>query len=220
MAQIFILQTKIDCCRLKLAIQRATSAVTVLPKFVSGGSSLNFRQVCFKQPPVTADIAVMTLQTRAIFLRHRRSILFSASCTFGMSPNKALVSLLANKAQARPSQKLTRIPQLHREMTSAKTGAEAIRYGARGRPDLQFDYQRDVEGLCQPRVTCRTLGQEERNGDYREGNHYGYSDHPPGHAQAPSDRRSRSHRPARFLTVCQGDLGGRGGCTCRFIIGS
>jgi hypothetical protein len=43
-----------------------------------------------------------------------------------MSPNKALVSLLANKAQARPSQKLTRMPQLHREMTSAKTGAEAI----------------------------------------------------------------------------------------------
>jgi hypothetical protein len=84
MAQIFILQTKIDCCRLKLAIQRATSAVTVLP--------INFRQVCFKQPPVTADIAVMTLQTRAIFLRHLRSILFS-----GMSPNKALVSLLANK---------------------------------------------------------------------------------------------------------------------------
>jgi hypothetical protein len=41
-----------------------------------------------------------------------------------MSPNKALVSLLANKAQARPSQKLTRMPQLHREMTSAKTGAE------------------------------------------------------------------------------------------------
>jgi hypothetical protein len=70
MAQVFILQTKIDCCRLKLAIKRATSAVTVLPKFVSGGSSLNFRQVCFKQPPVTADIAVMTLQTRAIFLRH------------------------------------------------------------------------------------------------------------------------------------------------------
>lgn len=161
MAQVFILQAKIDCCRLKLAIQRATSAVTVLPKFVSGGSSLNFRQVCFKQPPVTADIAVMTLQTRAIFLRHLRSILFS-----GMSPNKALVSLLANKAQARPSQKLTRMPQLHREMTSAKTGAEAIPYGARGRPDLQFDYQRDVEGLCQPRVTCRTLGQEERNGDY------------------------------------------------------
>jgi hypothetical protein len=31
MAQILILQTKIDCCRLKLAIQRATSAVTVLP---------------------------------------------------------------------------------------------------------------------------------------------------------------------------------------------
>jgi hypothetical protein len=48
-------------------------------------------------------------------------------------------------------------------MTSAKTGAEAIPYGARGRPDLQFDYQRDVEGLCQPRVTCRTLGQD---GDY------------------------------------------------------
>jgi hypothetical protein len=42
MAQIFILQTKIDCCRLKLAIQRATSAVTVLPKFVSGGKFAQF----------------------------------------------------------------------------------------------------------------------------------------------------------------------------------
>jgi hypothetical protein len=26
------------------------------------------------------------------------------------------------------------------------------------------------------------LAQEERNGNYREGNHHGYSDHPPGYA--------------------------------------
>jgi hypothetical protein len=40
-----------------------------------------------------------------------------------------------------------------------------------------------VTAFCsKAKVQRRTLGQEERNGDYRERNHYGYSDHPPGHA--------------------------------------
>jgi hypothetical protein len=148
MAQIFIRQTKIDCCRLKLLIQRATSAVTILPNSPREESSLNFRQLCFEQPPVTADITFMTLQTRAIFLGHHRSIQFSASCTSGMSSNKALVSLLANRAPARPSQKLTKIPQLHREMTSAKTGAEAIPYGPRGPPDLKLIIKETLKGFA------------------------------------------------------------------------
>jgi hypothetical protein len=75
MTQNFVRQTKIDYCGLKLAIQRATSAVTILPTFVSGGKFAEFPTGLFQAVAGNGRYCFMTLETRA------SSVIAAQSCS-------------------------------------------------------------------------------------------------------------------------------------------
>jgi hypothetical protein len=101
--------------------------VTVLPKFVTGGKFAQFPTGLFQAAAGNGRYCYYdSANARNL---SRSSPLNPVLCKLyvGDEPGiKLLISLLANEAAAGATTKVTRVPQLHREMTSAKIRAEAI----------------------------------------------------------------------------------------------